>query len=158
MLLGFLKAPHLLIEFQDQEYAIGDRLDVVLRIETSRPGQKVRRGVVELVLESRYTQIRTGMALDPRAGAAAGPVIASPFSPSRTIEQRVDRDVQARHVFMLDGELKHRRELFQVQFIIKKPPVRRTTESRANYMVSVHMDIPRMRDIEVHRTVPVRLA
>ena len=159
----FRGAPKIDLTFRGESFVPGDTLDVTVKLHAERPGIKVRRGVVELVMENRYTHSYVGQSINPRSygalgsGGVSAPVVSSPFSSSRVTEERVDRDVQGREEILLDAVLRHRTEIFQARFTIKPPPVRRTMERRATYMVVVHLDIPRMRDVEAHRTVPVKV-
>lgn len=161
MPIGYFRdAPKIDIKFDDRQYRPGEELRVTVVMHSERPGLKVRRGVIELVMENRYTHVRAGRTFDARAYGAfssGGPVLPSPFRSGTITEERVDRDVQGREEFLLNAVLRHRTEIFHARFTVKAPPVRRTMERRASYLVSVHMDIPRMRDIEVHKTVPVKL-
>lgn len=162
MPIGYLKSvPKVEITLDKEAYRAGDELRVRVTVHTDRPGMSVRRAVVELVLENRYTHRRAGQTLDVRsfgsAGGASNPMIHSPFRAGTVTEERIDRMVMGQHRLFTDGVIRRRTETFDLRFEVKKPPVTRTLERRANYFVSVHFDLPRMRDVEVHRAVPVQL-
>lgn len=163
MPIGYFKAvPKVDIQFEDRQYRVGDELRVTVVMHTDKPGLKVTRAVLELALENRYTHTRTGQTLDVRAYGTVGanlaaPVTPSPFSKGRITEERVDRVVQGREELILNGALRQRSQMFRVDFTIQPPPVRRTMQRRATYQLLVHMDLPRMRDVEVHRRVSVQL-
>ncbi len=162
MPVGFLRSvPKIDIQLDKERYRPGDELRARVKIQTDRPGTSVRRAVIELVLENRYTHIRTGQTLDTRSfgnvGGLQNPFVQSPFRSGSITEERVDRIVLCQERILENGTIRHRMETFDLRCEVKAPPVRRTMELRATYLVSVHLDLPRMRDVEVHRSVPVQL-
>ena len=163
MPIGFLRqAPKIDIQFDDRQYRAGDEIRVRVVMQTDKPGLKIRRAVLELALENRYTHTRVGNVLDRGAYGSVSPrvpspMVPSPFTQARFSEERVDRHVMGREELILDGVLRQRTQLFGATFTIKAPPVRRTMERRATYQLLVHMDIPRMRDVEVHKQVQVQI-
>ncbi len=162
MPIGYLRSvPKIDITLDREVYRPGDDLRAAIKIHTDRPGLKVRRAVVELVLENRYTHIRTGNVLDTRSysniGGAGNPIMHSPFRSASITEERVDRVILCQERLFESGVIRHRTETAELRCEVKKPPVRRTAELRATYLISVHFDLPRMRDVEVHKSVPVQL-
>lgn len=167
MPIGYLKSvPKVDIQFERDSYRPGDELRVAITVHTSRPGLTVRRAVVDLVLENRYTQSSVVSVVDVRAsggnirsggGAPMGRMLPTARSNQRVTRERVDRSIIGQERLFPDGVIRHRTETFNLKFEIKPPPVIRTTERRLSYVISVHFDLPRMRDIEVHRAVPVKL-
>lgn len=157
----FKSVPRVDIRLDREVYRPGDLLRASVTVHTDRPGMSVRRAVIELVLENRYTHVRTGQTLDVRSygniGGAGNPLLHSPFRSGSITEERVDRIVMCQERLFTDGVIRHRTETAELRCEIKPPPVRRTMERRATYMVSVHFDLPRMRDVEAHRSVPVQI-
>ncbi len=167
MPIGMFKSvPKVDIHFERDSYRPGDELRVRLTFHTSRPGMSVRRAVVDLVLENRYTQSSVVSVIDVRAsagvfrGASGAPMGRMPptaRSNQRITQERVDRNIIGQERLFQDGIIRHRTEIFDLSFEIKPPPVIRTTERRLSYAISVHLDLPRMRDVEIHKSVPVQL-
>ncbi len=162
MPIGMLRSgPKVDIQLDKDVYRPGDQLRARVTVHTDRPGMSVRRAVVELVLVNRYTHIRTGPTLDVRSygniGGAGNPLLHSPFRSSSITEERADRVTLCQERLFAEGVIRHRTQTFELSCEVKAPPVRRTMERRASYVISVHFDLPRMRDVEVHRTVPVQI-
>lgn len=162
MPIGYFKpVPRVDIRLSRDIYRIGDELQATVTVHTDRPGMKVRRAVVDLVMENRYTHVRTGQALDVRSygniGGAGNPMLHSPFKSASITEERVDRIVLCRQRPFGDGLIRHRTETLDFKCEIEAPKVQRTMERRITYAISVHFDLPHMRDVEVHRAVPVQL-
>lgn len=159
MPVGYFKSvPKVDIQFERDSYRPGDELRAKITVHTNRPGMSVRRAVVDLVLENRYTQSSVVSVMDPRGGASAmrgGP--APKMSNQRITQDRIDRNIIGQERLFADGVIRHRTETFNLRFDIKPPPARRTTEQRLAYLISVHFDLPRMRDVETHRAVPVQI-
>ncbi len=165
MPVGYLRAkPKVDIQFEKDSYRPGDELRVRLTVHTDRPGTSVRRAVVDLVLENRYTHTAVVSVVDTRAarggigGAYGGGGTRPPPTASsnqRVTQQRVDRNIIGQERLFTDGVIRHRTEMFDLTFEIKPPPAVRTTQRNRSYMISVHFDLPRMRDVEIHRRVPV---
>ncbi len=164
MPIGPLRAtPKVDIQLDKDAYQAGDELRAKIIVHTSRPGMTVRWAVADFVLVNRYTHIRSGQVLDTRAygpmnpRAGIGPVLPSPFRPSTFAEERADRVVLCREKMFENGVIRHRTETFELRCEVKAPQVRRTMERRASYMVIVQLDLPRMRDVEQHKTVNVQI-
>lgn len=162
MPIGYFKpVPRIDISLNKETYRPGDELKAKVTVHTDRPGMKVRRAVIELVLENRYTHVRTGQVLDVRSyghiGGTGNQLLHSPFRSASITEERVDRIILCQQRLFESGVIRHRTEVSELVCKVKKPPVRRTAELRATYLISVHFDLPRMRDVEVHRRVPVEL-
>ena len=168
MPVGYFKSvPKVDIHLEREAYRPGDELRVRLTDHTERPGMSVRRAVVELVIENRFTQSSMANVSDTRSlgsfstsgrhGVSVSPTHRMASTPQRITEERVDRVVIGRERLFTDGVIRRRTETFDLRFEVKPPPVRRTMELRAKYMVSVHFGLPRMRDVEIHKAVPVEL-
>lgn len=162
MPIGYFKAvPKVDIRLDREVYRAGDELRARVTVHTDRPGMSVRRAVIELVLENRYTHVRTGKTLDVRSygtiGGAGNPMLHSPFRSGTITEERVDRIVLCRERLFEDGVIRHRTETAELRCVVKAPPIRRTMERRATYMINVHFDLARMRDVEVRMAVPVQI-
>ncbi len=166
MPVGYFKAvPKVDIQFERDSYRPGDELRARVTVHTERPGMSVRRAVVDLVLENRYTHTAVVSLVDPRsatssASSAYGGMgrVQGPVSTSQRITQeRVDRNIIGQERLFTDGKIRHRTETFDLRFEIKPPPAQRTTQRRLSYVLSVHFDLPRMRDVEIHKSVPVQL-
>lgn len=159
MPIGYLKSvPKVDIQFERESYRPGDELRVRITVRTDHPGLRVRRAVVDLVLENRYTQSSVVSVIDVRAGSSGMRGGAAPRSSNRRITQdRVDRNIIGQQRLFTDGVIRHRTEMFSLDFEIKPPPAFRTTERRLSYVLSIHFDLARMRDVEIHRAVPVQL-
>lgn len=159
MPVGYFKAvPKVDIHLEREAYRPGDELRVRVTVHTERPGMSVRRAVVELVIENRYTQSSImANVVDTRSlgGGRLGGSMAT--TSKRVTAERVDRMVIGRERLFADGVIRHRTEVIDLRFEIKSPPVRRTMGQRVNYMISVHFDLPRMRDVEIHKAVPVEM-
>ncbi len=68
MPVGYFKAvPKVDFHFERESYQPGDELRVRITVHTNRPGMTVRRAVVDLVLENRYTQSSVVSVVDTRA-------------------------------------------------------------------------------------------
>lgn len=167
MPIGYFRSvPKVDIRFERDSYRPGDELRTRVTVHTDRPGQSVRRAVVDLVLENRYTHTSMTSTIDVRAfGAFTGSSHGSPMgrmppvarSLERVTEERTDRVIIGQERLFTEGVIRHRTEIFDLQFEIKPPVLQRTTQRRLRYLVSVHFDLPRMRDVEIHRAVPVQL-
>lgn len=168
MPVGYLRSvPKVDIQFERDSYRTGDELRVKVTVHTIRPGMSVRRAVVDLVLENRYTQSSVVSVIDVNAarglirtghqGGVLGRLPPVARSNQRITQDRVDRNIIGQKRLFADGVIRHRTEIFNLDFEIKPPPVTRTTERRHSYVISVHFDLPRMRDVEIHRSVPVQL-
>lgn len=167
MAFGYLRSvPKVDIQFERELYRVGDELRVRLSVTTDRPGIRVRRAVVELVLENRYTHTTVVRQMEVRMGRGAPPVRGvSAFErfPSvgnldkRITQERIDRIVQGQERLFTDGVIRHRTEMFDLRFEVKPPAVQRTMQRQLKYMINVHFDLPRMRDVEIHKAVPVQL-
>lgn len=163
MPVGYFKSvPKVDIHLEREAYRPGEELRVRVTVHTERPGMSVRRAVVELVIENRYTHSSImANVVDTRslggalAGGRQGGSMAS--TSKRVTQERVDRVAIGRERLFTDGVIRHRTEVFDLRFEIKPPPVRRTTQQRVKYLVSVHFDLPRMRDVEIHKAVPVQM-
>ena len=165
MPIGFLRSvPKLDIQFERDSYRPDDELRVRLTVNAGRTGVRVRRAVVDLVLENRYTHSAMASVIDVRSAGAfspSGPNIPSgrvmPIARSnqRVTEEKVDRITLGRERLFPDGVIRHRTEVFDLRYQVKPPPVQRTTERNFTYMISVHFDLPQMRDLEFHKSVPV---
>ena len=157
----FRSAPKVDISFDKDSYRQGDELRARVTVHTDRPGLAVHRAVVELVQEHRYTHSAVRSVHDPktaRASVQSGGAVGLASFNKRITSEKVDRIAIGRERLFADGVIRHRTEIFDIQFEIKPPAVRRTTQKGLRYLVSVHFDLPRMRDVEVHRSVPVQLA
>jgi hypothetical protein len=167
MLLGYLRAPPKVdIRFDRELYSPGDDLRVRMTLHTDRPGLKVRRAVVELVLENRYTHtavIRTMEVRTREEGGSSRNISAFERMPTvgnvdrRVSQERVDRVVLGRERLFPGGVIRHRTEVFDFEFKIEAPLVQRTLERRVTYHIDVHFDLPRMRDLQFRKAVPVTI-
>ena len=162
MPIGPFKAvPKVDIQLDKDVYQVGDQLRARITVHTNNPGMSVRWAVADLVLVNRYTHVRSANVVDPRAYGGFGPgstaILPSPFRPSSLTEERADRVVICREKLFESGTIRHRTETFELKCEVKAPRVRRTMERRVSYMVSVHLDLPRMRDVEQHKTVNVQV-
>lgn len=162
MPIGFFRSvPKVDIRLDKDVYRPGDEIRARVTVHTGRPGLSVRRAVVELVLENRYTHVRTGQTLDVRSygniGGVGNPLLHSPFKSSSITEERMDRITLCQQRLFEDGVIRHRTETVEFRCEVKAPPVRRTMERRAVYAVIVHFDLPRMNDVEARITVPVQI-
>ena len=168
MPIGYFKSvPKVDIHLEKESYRPGDELRVRVTVHTERPGMSVRRAVVELVIENRYAQTSMISMLDRKSlgvtamggrhGGVVGGMHRMASTTQRVTEERVDRVAIGRERLFTDGVIRHRTETFNLSFEIKKPPAMRTMERRTKYLISIHFDLPRMRDVEIHKTVPVDL-
>ena len=162
MPIGYLKKPpRVEIDFDRDAYRVGDELVATVTVHANGIGQSVRRAVAELILENRYTHVRSGQVLDTKSygnvGGMGNPMLHSPFRSSSVTEERLDRIPLCQVRMFESGRIGHRTESVQLRCQIEAPKVRRTTESRYSYVLYVHMDMPFMRDVEVQRAVPVQV-
>ncbi len=164
MPIGYFKSvPKVSIEFERDSYRPGDELRVRVTVHSARPGTTVRRAVVDLVIENRYTSTSTVSVARATGVGGTGQHMSQTGRVSitktdrRVTEERVDRTIIGRERLFTDGVIRRRNEIFDLRFEIKRPSTRRTTQRDWLYQLSVHFDLPRMRDVEIHRTVPVQL-
>ncbi len=165
MPIGFFKSvPQVEINLDKDSYSFGDELQVRVNVQTDSPGLKVRRAVVELLKENRYTQSSMVSIPDTKTaeasltGARAITQSAGSVNMSKRVtENRVDRVPVGRERLFTDGVIRHRNETFNLRFELKRPAARQISDKGLSYQVSVHFDLPGMRDVEIHKSVPVRL-
>ena len=75
----------------------------------------------------------------------------------RVTEDRVDRVPVGRERLFPDGVIRRRNETFDLRFALKRPAARQISDGGLSYLVKVHFDLPRMRDVDVSKSVPVRV-
>lgn len=166
MPIGFFRSvPKVEINLDKDSYSFGDELQVRVNVQTDRPGLKVRRAVVQLLKENRYTQ--SSMVSIPDTGAAKAGIrgmrdqvnqtAGSVNLNKRVTEDRIDRVPVGRERLFTDGVIRHRNETFDLIFELMRPTARQISDSGLSYQVKVHFDLPLMRDVEMHKSVPVRL-
>lgn len=174
MPLAFFRSlPKVEIHFVDKLYRYGDDLNVRVSIRVDKPGLKVRHAAVQLLVYHRFLRTREipvyKSAWSKGVGSSYGGWgtlkagdrnrLDDLFSDETQLvtEQRVETAIQDEQVILDNRPLMYRVQSYDVDFKIAPPDFKCQSESSYSYFVRLRMDLRRMPDINLHRTVQVEI-
>ena len=171
MLAYFKPLPKVGIDFVDRLYRHGDDLHTRVSIKVEKPGLKVRRASVQILVDHRYSDTKRVPVFEHRQSGGLGWPYSGgrmrtigdvngandilPHETRRVTERSVDTTVLQERVIIADGTLKYRIQSFDADFRIVRPESESKPDESFSYFVRLRMDLPRMPDIKLHRAVRV---
>lgn len=172
MPIGFFRSPPKVgIDFVDKSYRFGDDLNVRVSVRVEKPGFKIRHAVVQLIVDHRFQKTREVPVYRSSISRSSGGLHGNWSSigdmnrsnelladePRLVTEQRVETAIQDEQVILENRALMYRVQSFDADFRIAPPDFKPQSESSFSYFVRLRMDLPRMPDINLHRTVRVEM-